>query len=39
MDPVFASELANVESGKNVDTAWRDAQNTIERELTREGAI
>jgi cellobiose transport system substrate-binding protein len=39
MDPVFAAELANVESGKNVDTAWRDAQNTIERELTREGAI
>ncbi|WP_181786068.1 extracellular solute-binding protein [Streptomyces phytophilus] len=39
IDPVMFDEMANVDAGKSVDAAWKDAQDSIERELTREGAF
>lgn len=36
----FGNELPNMENGtKSVDKAWKDAQDNIQRELTRIGAI
>ncbi|GAA2126724.1 ABC transporter substrate-binding protein [Streptomyces synnematoformans] len=39
IDPIMFDEMANVDAGKSVEAAWKDAQDDIERELTREGVF
>ncbi|WP_407562248.1 ABC transporter substrate-binding protein [Streptomyces sp. 184] len=39
IDPVMFDEMANIDAGKSVEAAWKDAQDAIERELTREGVL
>ncbi|WP_420000163.1 ABC transporter substrate-binding protein [Streptomyces boninensis] len=39
LTPIFQAEMTNLQSGKSVASAWKDAQDQIERELTREGVL